>query len=57
MEQKPEAQARRCDSAASLVLRTAARELVALTTGRGGILGIKAGMTQVYTARTATRLL
>jgi large subunit ribosomal protein L3 len=37
MEQKPETQA------------ASARELVQLTTARGGILGIKAGMTQVYT--------
>jgi large subunit ribosomal protein L3 len=37
MEQKPEAQA------------TSARESVAYAQGRGGILGIKAGMTQIFT--------
>lgn len=49
MEQKPEAQAG--DSAtvaASATKDTASRESVALAQGRGGILGIKAGMTQVY---------
>lgn len=40
MEQKPEAQA---------ASTGAAREKIALTQGRGGVLGVKAGMTQVFT--------
>lgn len=40
MDQKPEVQAPN---------NAAPRESVALTFGRGGILGVKAGMTQVYT--------
>jgi len=49
MEQKPEAQASSGDAATtSATLDLASRERVALTQGRGGILGIKAGMTQVY---------
>jgi large subunit ribosomal protein L3 len=49
MEQKPEAQASDSNSAApSATLDLASRERVALTQGRGGILGVKAGMTQVY---------
>jgi large subunit ribosomal protein L3 len=48
MEQKPEAQA---GTAAESTHATggAGREKVALTQGRGGVLGVKAGMTQVYT--------
>lgn len=46
MEQKPEAQASTNAGPASTA---AARERVALTHGTGGILGVKAGMTQVYT--------
>lgn len=48
MEQKPEAQA---GTAAESTRATggAGRESVALTQGRGGVLGVKAGMTQVYT--------
>jgi large subunit ribosomal protein L3 len=48
MEQKPEAQA---GTAAESTRATggASRENVALTQGRGGVLGVKAGMTQVYT--------
>jgi large subunit ribosomal protein L3 len=42
MEQKPEAQA-------TAAVGAGARESVALTQGRGGIIGVKAGMTQVYT--------
>lgn len=49
MEQKPEAQAANSSSAApSATLDLASRERVALAQGRGGILGVKAGMTQVY---------
>jgi len=49
MEQKPEAQASSGNAAkASATLDLASRERVALTQGRGGILGVKAGMTQVY---------
>ncbi|MGZ3697122.1 MAG: 50S ribosomal protein L3 [Bdellovibrionota bacterium] len=44
MENKPEVQASNTDSATS----SGARERVALTAGRGGVLGVKAGMTQVY---------
>jgi large subunit ribosomal protein L3 len=49
MEQKPEAQAS-SESAATPSATTdlASRERVALTQGRGGILGVKAGMTQVF---------
>jgi large subunit ribosomal protein L3 len=43
MEQKPETQA------ASQSATGGARELVALTSARGGILGVKAGMAQVFT--------
>ena len=43
MENKPEVQA--SDSSASATHR----ELVAFSLGRGGIIGVKAGMTQVYT--------
>jgi large subunit ribosomal protein L3 len=45
MEQKPEAQGATATGATSKT----ARELVALANQRGGVLGIKAGMTQVYT--------
>jgi large subunit ribosomal protein L3 len=48
MEQKPEAQAGAGESAKVGAAKHAARELVALTSQRGGVLGIKAGMTQVY---------
>jgi large subunit ribosomal protein L3 len=41
MEQKPETQASATGAST--------RESVALTQGRGGIIGVKAGMTQVYT--------
>jgi len=47
MDQKPEAQAG--STAASAPVDAANRERVALTHGRGGVLGIKAGMTQVFT--------
>ena len=43
MDQKPEEQA------AAQSTTPGARELIALTQGRGGILGVKAGMTQVFT--------
>jgi large subunit ribosomal protein L3 len=49
MEQKPEAQAGAGQTAATGAANKTARELVALTSKRGGLLGIKAGMTQVYT--------
>lgn len=50
MEQKPEAQASSTDTATSGATRDiASRERAALVQGRGGILGVKAGMTQVYT--------
>jgi large subunit ribosomal protein L3 len=49
MEQKPEAQASSETAAApSATKDLASRESVALTQGRGGLLGIKAGMAQVY---------
>jgi len=51
MEQKPEAQASSGDATTSAVgakIDAASRERVALAQGRGGLLGIKAGMTQVY---------
>jgi len=55
MEQKPEAQASSKSaveasavSTASAPLDLTSRERVALTQGRGGILGVKAGMTQVF---------
>lgn len=52
MEQKPEAQgqvsAGEAAQASSGAASKTARELVALATQRGGVLGIKAGMTQVY---------
>jgi len=49
MEQKPEAQASSSATATpSATIDLASRERVALTQGRGGILGVKAGMTQVY---------
>lgn len=44
MENKPESQASSAQGAAPT-----GRELVALTQGTGGVLGIKAGMTQVFT--------
>jgi large subunit ribosomal protein L3 len=44
MDQQAEAQ-----KSAPATSSGASRERVALTSGRGGILGIKAGMTQVYT--------
>jgi large subunit ribosomal protein L3 len=46
MEQKSEAQAGAGEAAKA---SAGARELVALATKRGGVLGVKAGMTQVYT--------
>lgn len=49
MEQKPEAQADSGETALGGVQTdTTTREHIALTQGRGGILGLKAGMTQVY---------
>lgn len=49
MEQKPEAQVESSQTAApSATKDMASRERVALTQGLGGILGVKAGMTQVY---------
>ncbi len=49
MEQKPEAQVESGESATTSTQKDlASRERVALAQGRGGILGIKAGMTQVY---------
>lgn len=48
-EQTPEAQVASSEAAAPSASKDqASRERVALTQGRGGILGIKAGMTQVY---------
>src|SRR5690349_10792020 len=44
MEQKPEAQVSGTEAAAP----AGKRESVALSQGRGGILGVKAGMTQVF---------
>jgi len=44
MENQPEKQAAAGSASAGT------RETVALSNGRGGILGVKAGMTQVYTA-------
>jgi large subunit ribosomal protein L3 len=50
MEQKPEAQAgAESSTPAAAATQNSQRELVALSQGRGGILGVKAGMTQVYT--------
>lgn len=46
MENKPDAQVGEVASSAAADVQ---RESVALTQGRGGILGIKAGMTQVFT--------
>src|SRR4051812_10109485 len=49
MDQAPEAQASGNKTATPSASKDlASRERVALTQGRGGILGIKAGMTQVY---------
>jgi large subunit ribosomal protein L3 len=48
MEQQPEVQGGAKDAAASV--NPANRESVTYTQGRGGVLGIKAGMTQVFTA-------
>lgn len=50
MEQKPEAQAGAGETAKASAAKHGARELVALTSARGGVLGVKAGMTQVFTA-------
>lgn len=49
MEKKPEAQAEATPDTAATPASAGSRERVALTQGRGGILGVKAGMTQVYT--------
>ena len=50
MEQQPEAQAAESSAASVGASKDlASLEHIALTQGRGGILGIKAGMTQVYT--------
>ncbi len=52
MEQQPEAQTGVSSSvAASASKDLSSLERVGLTQGKGGILGIKAGMTQVYTER------
>lgn len=48
MENKPEAQASGNKTAAS-VSNTLTRESVVLDQGNGGVLGVKAGMTQVFT--------
>lgn len=50
MEQKPEAQASSTEQAAAAGVATekVTRESVALDQGRGGILGVKAGMAQFY---------
>lgn len=49
MEQSPDAQTSSGDSTAQSAHKDlAVRERVALAQGRGGILGVKAGMTQVY---------
>lgn len=52
MEQKPEAQVSETQTSPAASLTNtdlSQREHVALTQGRGGILGVKAGMTQIYT--------
>ena len=50
MDQTPETQASSdTASAGATAVNPNARESVALSSGRGGIVGIKAGMTQVYT--------
>ncbi len=52
MEQKPEAQASGSHAAVPRVTKdSSARERVALTQGRGGLMGVKAGMTQVYSEK------
>jgi large subunit ribosomal protein L3 len=48
MENKPEAQAS-SEGAVASAMNAATREKVALAHGKGGVLGIKAGMTQVFT--------
>jgi large subunit ribosomal protein L3 len=49
MEQKPEAQVEGSKAAApGAIVDSASRERVAFTQGLGGILGVKAGMTQVF---------
>jgi large subunit ribosomal protein L3 len=48
MNETPETQAS-SSQAASTTAHSGARESIVLSHGRGGILGIKAGMTQVYT--------
>ena len=50
MEQTPESQTSQSQSTADSSASNAptSRERAVLTQGRGGILGIKAGMTQVY---------
>jgi large subunit ribosomal protein L3 len=49
MEQTPEAQAQSSEVATPVATKElASRERVSLTQGRGGLLGVKAGMTQVY---------
>lgn len=48
MENKPEAQVASGNAAIS-ASNAVSREKVALTQGRGGVLGVKAGMTQVFT--------
>lgn len=48
MEQNTEAQAGAGETAKAGAANSASRELVALASKRGGVLGIKAGMTQVF---------
>lgn len=48
MEQKPEAQASSAAAVLSAKKDSATRERIALTQGLGGVMGVKAGMTQVY---------
>lgn len=49
MEQKPEAQGSAADAAKAGATNHGAREGVALSTRLGGVFGVKAGMTQVFT--------
>jgi large subunit ribosomal protein L3 len=51
MEQTPEAQASASSNATQphATIEHSTRERIALSQGRGGIVGVKAGMTQVYT--------
>src|SRR4051812_5122087 len=49
MEQNVDAQNQSAETTTTGAAGGNSREMVALTEGRGGILGIKAGMTQIYT--------